>query len=268
MEKASFSIWAAYREGWQRGKPQMGNLLLAAAAYLGVFVGFIVLQSAAQKAMPLLGLVLQGVQMVLVGPLMYLGFCRLSLRAHDGQRTEVAQLFGESQHLPAYWVVMLIYVAVMIALAVALVGGVLATGAGVAFKGFFQSLNGNQGSPLLDFGLPMLGVFGILFTALCLAVYVGMRVQLFPYFIVDQGLTGVASIKASWNASKGNALRLFLFLLSQGILALFAIIPLGLGLIVLVPTLLAGWGYVYRQLSGTSAAPVSVNPGPIIDGME
>lgn len=81
-------------------------------------------------------------------------------------------------------------------------------------------------------------------------IYVAARLYLFEYFVVDQNMTAIEAISASWEVTKGHVREIIgIWLLSLGIFIL-AIIPFGVGLLRAVPTVKLAQATLYKKLSG------------------
>ena len=75
-----------------------------------------------------------------------------------------------------------------------------------------------------------------------------IRFQFFGYLIVDKGLGPVASLKKSFEITKGSALNLFLFgFLAMGVM-LLGVLCLLAGILVAIPIVAVAFGFVYRKL--------------------
>jgi len=84
-----------------------------------------------------------------------------------------------------------------------------------------------------------------------------IKFSLFPYFIVEKGLGPVEALKASSEATMGAKWDLFLFGLLLGLINLAGFLCLVVGLFATIPTSMVAYAYVYRELSGSTASPMS-----------
>lgn len=80
-------------------------------------------------------------------------------------------------------------------------------------------------------------------------IYLAVRLQLTPYFLIDKKVNPFEAISLSWNKSRGNFWSLFLFDLAMGLLNIGGAILLGLGLLVTVPVSMVAMAGVYRKVS-------------------
>ncbi len=89
-------------------------------------------------------------------------------------------------------------------------------------------------------GLVLFIVPGIIFA---------VRMQLWPYAMVDKHIGPVASLKASWRMTKGHVINLFLFNVLVVLVTILGAILLGLGLLVATPVTMLATAWVYRKLA-------------------
>lgn len=81
-----------------------------------------------------------------------------------------------------------------------------------------------------------------------------------PYFLMDQNVGPIASLKASWEVSEGQKGNLFLLALAELGLMIAGVLACCLGLFVVVPVTMIAQAIVYTKMSGT-AAPPAAPPG-------
>jgi uncharacterized membrane protein len=81
----------------------------------------------------------------------------------------------------------------------------------------------------------------------------GVKLSLFPYFIVEKSLGPVQALRASSEATTGSAWDLFLFGLLLGLMNLAGALCLLVGLFATIPTSMIAYAYVYRKLTGGKA---------------
>lgn len=121
------------------------------------------------------------------------------------------------------------------------VGDLFANG-GKIIKGFLVQL---VSTVLIAIGTVLLIVPGVI-------IAIGLMFSLF--YIVDKDMGVFEALGASWNATKGSRLTLFLFLLLAILLAIVGSIPLGLGLFVVGPVVYGAMAYIYLKIGGETAA--------------
>ena len=80
-----------------------------------------------------------------------------------------------------------------------------------------------------------------------------------PILVVFHGLSGVDAMKQSFNACLRNILPFFVYSLISMVLLLLAIIPFGLGLLIMIPTMTASLYVSYKDIFGVSALPQQTN---------
>ena len=88
-------------------------------------------------------------------------------------------------------------------------------------------------------------------------VVASMKYGFYGYAVVDKNVTAMQAIKISGLATKGNMWNIFLFVLIACGLAMLGMIPLGLGLFLVLPTLTIAQAYIYRQLSAGVQVPTA-----------
>lgn len=84
-----------------------------------------------------------------------------------------------------------------------------------------------------------------------------VRLQFYPYLIVEHGLGPIAAMKRSWAISRGQTWNLFVFGLVLMFISFVGAILFGVGLLIAVPTVTIAAASVYRKLAAAPAAPVS-----------
>jgi len=94
-------------------------------------------------------------------------------------------------------------------------------------------------------GLILLIIPGIIFA---------MKLMFVPYFIIDKNLGAVDAIKASWKATKGNLMELFLLGALCMLVVIVGALALLIGLVWAIPTTIIASAYAYRKLSVSSQA--------------
>lgn len=80
-------------------------------------------------------------------------------------------------------------------------------------------------------------------------IYIAARLYLYEYFVVDQNMTSVEAISASWETTKGHVWEIIAIgLLSFGIYILGAL-AIGIGLLWAVPTVKLAQATLYKKLT-------------------
>jgi hypothetical protein len=235
-----FTIREAFSLGWERAKPNLGNLVLVLVVYVAVIVGFALLNILLDKPMHMLSLLLQLINIFIIGPIMGLGFVRAGLKAFDGQAPSPADLFNEAQHLTRYWMAVLTSI-----LPLVLAAGVAGVAAVVAVA---LAKKGDSGM------LAVALILGLLSAAVIVAsIALAFRVTFYAYFILDRALGGWASVKASWQATRGQVWHLLGFTLVVALFNVLGACALLVGLFITLPITLVAWAYAYRKLESASA---------------
>ena len=76
-----------------------------------------------------------------------------------------------------------------------------------------------------------------------------------PFYVTDQNLGPVASLKASWASAEGQKGNLLLLLFAEIGLTLVGLAACCAGLFVVVPVVLVARAIVYTRMSGTAPPP-------------
>jgi len=80
-------------------------------------------------------------------------------------------------------------------------------------------------------------------------IILAIRLQFFPFFIVEKEMGAIESLEKSFAITKGMTLQLFIFGLLLMLLIVLGAIALGVGLLFAVPTAAMAAAFVYRKLS-------------------
>mgnify|MGYP004305985555 FL=1 len=83
------------------------------------------------------------------------------------------------------------------------------------------------------------------------------------YFVMDKNMGVMESILASIDATRGSKMKLFLFGLVGGLLSMAAMIPCGLGFIVVGPWLGVTGAVIYETLTKKEEAGEVAPPAPV-----
>lgn len=81
-------------------------------------------------------------------------------------------------------------------------------------------------------------------------IIISLGTGLSLWFVIDKQLDPVTAIKASWTATTGSKGQIFLFGIVAFLLLIVGMIPCGLGLLVVYPTVGIAMAHIYIQLSG------------------
>ena len=91
-------------------------------------------------------------------------------------------------------------------------------------------------------------------------IIVGLGFANAPYFVIDQKLGPIASLKASWEVSEGQKGNLFVLFLAEVGVMILGMLACCVGMFVAVPVMMLARAIVYMKMSGT-APPPPVPPG-------
>ena len=174
----------------------------------------------------------------LLTPLLGAGLLRACEKAADGQAPELGDLFaGFKQNTSNLVMVGVLYMAAM--LGVALI--VLTLGGGSVAGGLMM------GRPA-GIGLAFGGVMLAMLLSLALSVPLMMALWFAPALVFFNNMTPLPALKASFNACLKNTLAFLVYGLIVLVLLFFAALPVGLGLLVLVPVLAGSIYASYRDV--------------------
>jgi uncharacterized membrane protein len=109
--------------------------------------------------------------------------------------------------------------------------------------------------------LAMLGVFWLVFLAIALGyallvvpgIILGLGLFMSFMFVVDQNLGPIDALKASWAATRGHKMHLFLFGLVALAMVLGGYIACFVGVLAVIPILSVAHAIIYLRLSGRGA---------------
>jgi uncharacterized membrane protein len=117
--------------------------------------------------------------------------------------------------------------------------------------------------------LAMMGTFYLMWLLLSFAfamlfvpgVFLALALSMSAMFVVDQNMGPIEAMKASWAATEGHKMHLFLLGLVSFGMYLCGYIACGLGLFVVTPILLVTHAIVYLRISGRGGpAPLGLQP--------
>ena len=225
--KKTFSIRAIITQAWEVFKREWKVLVGASIVYL--LVSFLTggdekTVSAAESIIALL------INIVLF--YLYFGVIRISLRMLRGETFAWEHLKTPGKKVWSIVLTGLLYVAgplVLVVLAV-IIGGI----------GMFASI-----------GMGAIGV-GVVIALLVLGIFLlvySIRFGMWIYFVIDRDYKPVAALKASWKATSGSTLRLVAFTLVTVFAFMIGMIPVGLGLLIVLPMYMLCQSAIYERLS-------------------
>jgi hypothetical protein len=227
LRKTPFTVREVLGAGWDTFRRHAGLLIGVHAVAWGVQVvpGLIGAKYSEESSLQLV-LVLAG---TVLGLVTSVGLVRISLHLVDGRTPTYGDLFADAALLFRY-----VVGNVAFALAVGAVPLVLAI---AGFRSEERWLAWAAGA-----------------LAAALLSTVGVRLSLWPYFLVDEGLGAGASLRASLRATARAAWPLFLFY--SAALGLFAVsvLPALLGFFVSVPVTSIAGARIYRALAARGEA--------------
>jgi len=128
--------------------------------------------------------------------------------------------------------------------------------------------------PIVVFKVFVANIICILLTVLGLmllivpGIIVLLRLSMTTYIIVDKNLGAWESVKKSWKLTKGHSWKLLSLGLISILLAIAGLLPVGLGLLIVLPLLYIVGAIFYRKISKEDHSEVSVwvTPPPTVSG--
>ena len=211
----TFDIGLAMSEAWQNTIQNIGPMI--GVLIVGTIVSL------------LMSVTIIGIFLGL--PVLFYGLTKFLLNTHDG-RCQFSDLFSGFSNYGAILGRMLVFALLMM---VIFIGA-----ASIQYIGRFI-----ESESLIMIG----GLFEIVFQ-----LVIGVRLYWAGYFLVDRDLTATEAIKASWEASRGNWLKLFLLSLMMAVVTFLGMLALGVGLLVAIPMTYMMFVSSYRQCAGTPAS--------------
>ncbi len=140
-------------------------------------------------------------------------------------------------------------------LASGLIRGALGITEGREFK-VAEMLRTDMLGPVLVTSL-LVGALTFVGSLLCYfpGLLVGFLTSYSLYFVIDQGLSPTAAVRASANLVKDNVGPTLLWYVVGGFVALIGLLACGVGVLLTVPLVLIGTAYTYKTLTGAPVTP-------------
>ena len=223
----SLSVSKAINFGWDKFNEHFGTAVGFTISYCLVWlaVGIIgpMLEDIFSSFLGDVILVILGLVVGALALTMQLGLNRFGLRFCDNEKPRVTDLFKEWPHIINFLLaglpVAIIYLP------------------GAVVQNFLGSLPISEGTAFI---LLMIYYF--------LAGIIGLRVQFFPYLIIDKGVSPIRSIKASFQLTSGVTPTLILLALVHIFINCVGALLLVIGLFISIPVTFISLAYVYRSL--------------------
>jgi hypothetical protein len=83
-------------------------------------------------------------------------------------------------------------------------------------------------------------------------IIVSLGLSFAQFYIVDQNMGPIDALKASWEATKGHKLQLFLFGLVAILMMIGGYLACCIGAFVALPLVMIAWATIYTRISGTA----------------
>jgi|GEM_PF-5185401 hypothetical protein len=225
--KKTFSIRAIIKQAFEVFKREWKVLVGASVVYLLISLltgGDEETMSAAESIIALL------INIVLF--YLYFGIIRISLRMLRGESFAWEHLKTPGKKVWSIVLTGLLYLVgpLVLVVLVVVIGGI----------GLFMSI----GMGAIGIGtIITLFILGIL-----LLVY-SIRFGMWIYFVIDRDYKPVAALKASYKATAGSTLRLIAFIILTAFAFVIGMIPVGLGLLIVLPMYVLCQSAIYERLS-------------------
>lgn len=217
-------------QGWWYFRGSPGGWILA------MVVWFVL--SAASGLIPVIG----GIAMTLVGPVLMAGFMLGCKEQEEGGLFNVSHLFaGFSHNAGQLMLVGVLYMGMLV-----LLGAVF--GAGMIFSlGSGIGVEDPQAVEMVKEG-PGLGFILLMVLLFVLSIMVMMTYIFAPPLVAIENLNALEAMKLSFKGCLMNLLPLLLFTIAALLLMFIGVLPLGLGLLVVIPMLTASSYAAYRDI--------------------
>jgi|GEM_PF-3218372 len=130
----------------------------------------------------------------------------------------------------------------------------------------FGSVVGLAALPTLGSLSPILvGLVGVLVLLLIFAlIYLGTRFMFSTYYVVDQKLGPIESVRASWHSTHSFVWKLIGLMFVLSLINFVGMLAFFIGLLVTIPITLVATAYAYRQISQT-AHSVPTPSGDVVE---
>jgi hypothetical protein len=232
MSEKKFSNKEAIKFAWEKVKENLGFFLLVGVVFY--IVSF--LPSIARKLMKeteslnldiiftILYILFQALS-ILVG----LGLNKIMLKVIDKQKPKFTDLFSQYRLFWKYLFATILYSLIIM----------IPVGISMLLSLFLVKDNQN---PIYIF-IPII----IFIIAIVFSILVGIRVQFFPYLIIE-GLGPIEALKESFRITKGLVGDLFVFGLVMMAIALAGLLALFVGTLITMPIVAIATAFVYRKL--------------------
>lgn len=102
-----------------------------------------------------------------------------------------------------------------------------------------------------------------LFLLMVPGIILFIKLQFFPFFIVEDGCGPIEALQKSWQLTKGVKWKIFLFDLVMCLLNGFGSICFGVGVFVTAPITVVAASFIYRRLQASSQATDAKTPSPV-----
>jgi len=224
--------WSWLRQGFDYFKSNPGTWILVLIIWLAILFGV--------GLVPVLGSLFSTV----IGPIMWAGFVVGCDAIHRGEPLDIKHVFaGFSKNTGQLVLVAVIYFIGIVGI-FAIAGAILFLTAGTT-----QVMSMIQNSLLASTSPATLGLLAIpLLCALLLAIPLAMAYWYAPALVVLHNLSATQAMGLSFKGCLRNILPFLVYSIAAMVLAIVALIPLGLGYLVVGPMMIASLYISYREI--------------------
>ncbi|MBX9879457.1 MAG: DUF975 family protein [Candidatus Obscuribacterales bacterium] len=94
-------------------------------------------------------------------------------------------------------------------------------------------------------------------------IIIFIKLQFYPFFIVEEGCGPIEALQKSWEITKGVKWQLFLFDLVMHLMNVLGSLCFGVGVFVTAPITLVAGAFVFRKLQASSQETNAQTPSPV-----
>lgn len=260
MEK-KLDVGKLIATGWALATKNFLYFLGIFAIMIGYNIVFSIIRDVLNRAeAPMLLIFIFNLVIWVFGVIIGLGITKISIDLVGGKKDPITTLFTTYKPTFKYIVSSFIYSFLTI-LPLFMVIGLFAL-VNVVFAQYVKSNLG--GLAMINVILASLGVATLVY-----AIIVGIRLSFFSYFMIDKDTGIIESLKASFDATKGNVMSLFVLQLALTGINILGVLALFVGLLITAPLAMTATAAAYRELNSTSKKdPIPASPTPAIEKLK
>lgn len=241
----SFSIKEAVGFGWKSVTSRLKFFILLCLVVLGVSFAAQFFTNILQSIVSgfsgsnesvgvIVVIIIGAIANFLVQLLIGLGVVRVAVTYVERGSADIGELFSQVHILLRY-----IWGNILLALPLILVGALTI---GVSMLFFTETIQG------VPWAVPVL----LIVAFIGFAIWWQVRLQFYVYYMVDQDVKALPSLKKSFAATDGHFWKLFFLAIVLGFINILGFLALIVGLFVTIPLSWIAMAYVYRKLAGSA----------------